>query len=278
VIRCGRISYTNDLPVYAAFDAGAVTFPGSLTSGIPTALNRQLLAGDLDCSPVSSFFYAQHADELVLLPGICIGSRREVRSIYCVSVRPPSSLAGVPIAVTRESATGRALFATICATNYGFAPEFVESDDPFATYAADGSPCILIGDRAIDAYLAAPSTHTYDLGELWRDLTGNEMVYAVWAARRKALERDQEAVHAARQALMLSLEWGERNIDEVIRRAQAQIARPSDFYGAYYAALNFHFDRSAQSGLSSFFAAAAACGLLASAPRLEFIHEVPSRV
>lgn len=278
MIRCGRISYTNDLPVYAAFDAGAVAFPGSLTSGVPTALNRQLLAGDLDCSPVSSFFYAQHADELVLLPGICIGSRREVRSIYCVSARPPFSLAGVPIAVTRESATGRALFATICATNFGFAPEFVESEDPFAAYAADGSPCIVIGDRAIDAFLAAPATDTYDLGKLWRDFTGNEMVYAVWAARREAFERDPEAVHAARNALTQSLEWGERNIDDVIQRAQKQIARPPGFYGEYYAALNFHFDRSAQSGLSSFVTTAAACGLLASAPPLEFIQEVPSRV
>lgn len=278
MIRCGRISYTNDLPVYAAFDAGAVVFPGSLTSGVPTTLNRQLVAGELDCSPVSSFFYAQHAAELVLLPGICIGSRREVRSIYCISARPPSSLDGAPIAVSCESATGRALFATMCSMYYGFAPEFVESDDPFASYAADGSPCVVIGDKAIDAYLAAPSGDAYDLGELWCDLTGNEMVYAVWAARREAVERDPEAVHAARLALTRSLDWGERNIDEVIRSAQAQIARPPGFYGAYYAALNFRFDASAQSGLASFFTAASACGLLASVPRLDFVSEVPSHV
>jgi chorismate dehydratase len=278
VIRCGRISYTNDLPVYAAFDAGAVAFPGSLTLGVPTDLNRLLLDGDLDCSPVSSFFYAQHAAELLLLPGICIGSRREVRSIYCVSTRPPSTLAGAPIAVTRESATGRALFATICATYYGFTPDFVESDDPYGAYAADGSPCVVIGDRAIDAYLSAPSGHTFDLGELWRDLSGLEMVYAVWAARRETVERDSAVLNAAHLALTLALDWGERNIGDVIARAQAQIARPPGFYDAYYAALNFRFDRPAQAGLSSFFAAASASGLLASAPRLEFIHEVPSRV
>ena len=278
MIRCGRISYTNDLPVYAAFDAGAVSFPGELTSGVPTALNRQLLAGDLDCSPVSSFFYAQHAPEFLLLPGICIGSRREVRSIYCISARPPSSLAGVPIAVTRESATGRALFATICATFYGFAPEFVEADDPFAAYAADGSPCVVIGDKAIDAYLAAPSPHTIDLGELWRDLTGHEMVYAVWAARRDAVSRDPISLQAAHEALTLSLDWGERNTDAVQRRAHAQIERPPGFYAAYFEALNFRFDPPAQAGLSAFFEAARAAGLLATAPRLEFAGEVPSRV
>jgi len=278
VIRCGRISYTNDLPVYAAFDAGGVTFPGSLTSGVPTDLNRLLLDGSLDCGPVSSFFYAQHAGEFSLLPGICIGSRREVRSIYCVSAKPPSSLAGVPIAVTRESATGRALFATICTKYYGFAPDYIESDDPYAAYSADGSPCILIGDKAIDAYLAAPSGHTYDIGELWTDLSGHEMVYAVWAARRDVVMREPDAVDAARRALTLSLDWGERNIDEVVRRAQAQIARPPGFYDAYYAALNFRFDASAQTGLSAFFVAASAAGLLASAPPLNFVQEVPTRV
>jgi chorismate dehydratase len=278
VIRCGRISYTNDLPVYAAFDAGAVAFPGSLTLGVPTALNRLLLAGELDCSPVSSFFYAQHAAELLLLPGICIGSRREVRSIYCVSAEPIRSLEGLPVAVTRESATGRALLATLCATYYGFAPEFVESDDPYAAYAADGSPCLVIGDKAIDAYLAAPGAHTFDLGERWHDLSGHEMVYAVWAARRDAVTRQPDALTPALEALMLALDWGKRNADEVIRRAQAAIPRPNGFYAAYYEALNFRFDEPAQAGLSAFFEAAFAAGLLPAMPRLEFFSDVPSHV
>jgi len=232
----------------------------------------------LDCSPVSSFFYALHADELVLLPGICIGSCRKVRSIYCVSAGHPSTLAGVPIAVTRESATGRALFATICEKYYGFAPDYIDSDDPYAAYAADGSPCILIGDKAIDAYLAAPSAHAFDIGELWTGLSGQEMVYAVWAVRRDVVTSEPDTVDAARRALTLALDWGERNIDEVVRRAQAQIARPPGFYDAYYAALNFRFDRTAQTGLSAFFEAASACALLASAPALEFVHEVTTRV
>jgi chorismate dehydratase len=278
VIRCGRISYTNDLPVYAAFDEGAVTFPGTLTLGVPTALNMLLLADELDCSPVSSYFYAQHAAELLLLPGICIGSRREVRSIYCVSAEPIGKLEGVPVAVTRESATGRALFATICATYYGFAPTFVESDDPYAAYATDGSPCLVIGDKAIDAYLAAPRAHTFDLGERWHDLSGHEMVYAVWAARRDAVEREPDALAPALEALTLALDWGQRNLDEVIRRAQASIPRPDGFYAAYYEALNFIFDEPAQAGLSSFFKAAFAAGLLPAVPQLEFFGEVPSRV
>src|ERR1700687_792840 len=91
-LRCGRISYTNDLPVYAAFDLGVMEFPGLLRAGVPTELNQALLDGELDVSPVSSFFYYQQQDRLSRLNDVCIGSRGEVRSIYCISERHPREL------------------------------------------------------------------------------------------------------------------------------------------------------------------------------------------
>ncbi len=42
-LRCGRIKYTNDLPVYAAFDAGAIAYPGTLHADVPAQLNAMLL-------------------------------------------------------------------------------------------------------------------------------------------------------------------------------------------------------------------------------------------
>jgi chorismate dehydratase len=276
-LRCGRISYTNDLPVYAAFDAAEVGFPGSLTTGVPAELNGAMLAGELDCGPVSSFFYAQHADEFVLLPGVCIGSRRAVRSIYCVSPLAPSQLANTRIAVTRESATGRALFETICRTWYGFAPQFEESNDPLRDFRERGMPCIVIGDTAIDAYLMHPQ-HVFDLGTLWHSFTGAEMVYAVWAVRREEALRDARAARAVAKALRAGLEWGLEHLDRTIAAAQRAIPRPQGFYDDYYRALNFRFDEAAQDGLRRFFAVRAACGLLASAPPLEFLSEELERV
>jgi predicted solute-binding protein len=78
--------------------------------------------------------------------------------------------------------------------------------------------------------------------------------------------------------LILALDWGRRNIDEVIRRAQAAVPRPDGFYTAYYEALNFSFDEPAQTGLSKFFNAAFAAGLLREVPQLEFFGEVASHV
>jgi chorismate dehydratase len=276
-LRCGRISYTNDLPVYTAFDVSAVEFPGELIAGVPADLNRSMLAGDLDCGPISSFFYAQHPGEFTLLPGVCIGSRREVRSIYCLSHVEPSELAGVPISITRESATGRALFEAICRTQCGFAPEYVESENPARDYRERGVPCVVIGDKAIDAYLFDPK-HAYDLGSLWHEFTGADMVYAVWAVRRDAAARKPQAAAAVAAALRAALDWGLEHLDATIAQAEGTIPRPAGFYADYYRALNFRFDASAQNGLRKFFGVCASCGLLPSAPDLAFLEEELERV
>lgn len=277
-LRCGRISYTNDLPIYAAFDAGAVECPATLISGVPTQLNRKLVEGDLDVSPISSFFCAEHADELVVLPGVCIGSRNAVRSIYCISKTPPRSLAGVPIAVTAESSTGRNLFATVCAENYGFTPQFVEAEDPFDAYRKDGSPCLLIGDKAIDAYLAADRGDAYDVGELWSGLTGLQMVYAVWAVRRDVAESRSAEVDALSRTLIDAAAWGLANLDRVIVEAQAHVARPDGFYADYYRTLDFDFNENAKLGLEKFYALAAKHGLLATARELTTFSKDLARV
>ncbi len=283
--RCGRISYTNDLPVYAAFDLGALEFPGTLHADVPSALNRALLAGELDISPVSSFFYAQHVDELVKLSGVCIGSRREAKSIQCISRTHPRELAGAPIAVTTDSATGRALFDVICRTGYGFTPAFEPSADPLAEFRRTGTPCVLIGDAAIDAALAHPE-HAHDIGELWHGFTGADMVYAVWAMRKDTMEREMQAGADAgsgkiQRALLASLTYGRRHKADVIRLAQTQRPRPPGFYEAYYEALNYSYDERAQLGFGKFCALAQACGVLDPALRIpetwettEFVYDV----
>lgn len=262
-LRCGRISYTNDLPVYAAFDVGALAFPGTLHAGVPTELNRALLAGELDISPVSSFFYLQHQELLTALPDVCIGSQRDVKSIYCISRRHPRELAGSQIAVTRESATGRALFEAICRAYYGFSPEYVEAEDPFAAYEQARIPCLLIGDKAIDAALAVPAREAFDIGLIWHELSGKGMVYAVWAARNDVIEARPDDVNAVSGALVAAVAWGQTHADQVIALAQSMCPRPAGFYASYYRTLNYRLDDAAREGLSAFARVASDLGLLA---------------
>jgi chorismate dehydratase len=250
-LRCGRIIYTNDLPIYAAFDANVIRYPGTLHADVPAKLNAMLLRGELDLSPISAFAWAQHSDELVLLPDLCIGARDEVVSVVLVSQTPPALLDGKRIALTGESASGRNLLRVVLERRYGVHPHYAESAKPLEEAAA-GSPALLIGDSAIDALERFPREHVYDLGTLWHEWTQAQTVFAVWAARRDAYERDPDAIRECMHALTDAYTWSRSHMEAVIAEAQRLRPRSSGFYERYYGKLNFTFHSAAQAGLAAY--------------------------
>src|SRR3954462_4075729 len=99
LLRLGRISYANMAPVFYELDGEGL----EQVSGVPTTLNRRLLAGEIDVAPISSIEYARNADRLRLLPRLCVASEGAVDSIQLVS---RTSLERIrTVAVTPESAT-----------------------------------------------------------------------------------------------------------------------------------------------------------------------------
>jgi chorismate dehydratase len=264
-LRGGRIRYTNDLPVYAAFDAGAIAYPGSLHADVPSKLNAMLLGDELDVSPISAFAWAAHCDELVLLPDLCIGARDEVVSVVLVSATPPALLDGVPVYVTPESESGRNLLRVLLERRYGVRPAYV-TDERAPERARAGQPALLIGDAAIDATEAVSPERIYDLGKLWHEWTGRQTVFAVWAARRDAYERDPDAVRECVHALTDAYTWSRSHMDDVVARAQRAFPRRPGFYETYYGKLNFTFHSAAQSGLAAYCRELCAIGAIDSLP------------
>jgi chorismate dehydratase len=243
--------YVNDLPIFAAFDAGAIAYPGTLVADVPARLNAMMRSGELDMGPVSAFEYAADADRYVLLPDLCIGARDEIVSVLLISAIPPALLGAAKIATTRESASGRNLLRILLERRYNVRPEFVEVDDPLA-HARAGEPAMVIGDTAIDAAFEFPSERVYDLGSLWRDWTGEQSVTAVWVARREVFQSRIEEVRECLHALTDAYSWGRAHRDDVIAIAQSVKPRPAGFYEIYYGKLNFTFHSAAQRGLAAY--------------------------
>src|SRR3954452_20709387 len=98
MIRLGRIGYANMAPVFFRLEADVEE-----VSGVPTDLNRRLVAGEIDVAPISSIEYARNADRLRVLPRMCVSSEGAVDSIQLVSKKPLEQVRVV--AVTPESAT-----------------------------------------------------------------------------------------------------------------------------------------------------------------------------
>src|SRR5437764_6198717 len=148
-------------PVFYRLDADVLE-----EQGVPTELNRALLAGEIDVAPISSIEYARNADTLRLLPRLCVSSEGAVESIQLVSKLPLEQVRIV--AVTPESATSVVLTKVL----------LPEAEHVPLGEEADAK--LLIGDAALRSAFEDPTPH-YDLGRLWLERTGLPMVFAVWA-------------------------------------------------------------------------------------------------
>jgi chorismate dehydratase len=176
-------------------------------------------------------------------------------------------LDGRTIYVSQESASGRNLLRIILERRYGIHATYV--DEPQSLdQALRGEPSLLIGDAAIDAIERFSPDRVYDLGKLWHEWTGGQIVFAVWAARRDTYERDAARVAACMHALTDAYTWSRSHMADVVALAQRTIARPPGFYEVYYGKLNYTLHAAAQSGLAAFCRELVAIGAIASMPLL----------
>src|SRR4051794_19050774 len=253
MIRLGRISYAKMAPGFYDLEDG--TF--EQVAGVPTALNRMLLEGEIDVAPISSIEYARNADRLRLLPQLCVATEGAVDSIQLITRKPLEQVRSV--AVTPESATSVVLTRVLLGE-----VELVPLDQP-----ADAR--MLIGDAALQSAFDDPTPH-YDLGRLWQERTGLPMVYAVWACRQGVEDGLDELERAHLRALAVS-----RSEPEALaRRASAEYGWPAGFLARYFEKLRYHFGPRERQGLVRFFELAHLAGELDTMPDLHFVQGVPT--
>jgi chorismate dehydratase len=247
VIRLGRISYVNMAPVFFRLDAEAHE-----VQGVPTELNRQLIAGELDVAPISSIEYARHADSLRILPRLCVSSEGAVDSIQLVSKTPLEHVRTV--AVTPESATSVVLTKVLL---------------PEASLVAFDEPAearLLIGDAALKSAFEDPTPH-YDLGRLWLERTGLPMVFAVWAAP----EPHAEGLLELQDALVASVRAARTDPETLAHESSERYGYPAGFLARYFEKLRYSFGPRERAGLLTFLELAHEVGELERVPELRFV-------
>jgi chorismate dehydratase len=252
VIRLGRISYVNMAPVFYRLDHEVEE-----VHGVPTDLNRRLLAGELDLAPISSIEWARHAERLRILPRLCVGSEGAVDSIQLVSRAPLEQVRSV--AVTPESATSVVLTKVL----------LPEAEHVPLGEEADAT--LLIGDAALQSAFEDPTPH-YDLGRLWLERTGLPMVFAVFAAPEPVVA----GMAALESALVDSVRRARAEPEQLAYAASERYGYPAGFLARYFEKLRYRFGPRERAGLYSFLELAHEVGELAIVPELRFVaDEVP---
>ncbi|HLX31824.1 MAG TPA: menaquinone biosynthesis protein [Gaiellaceae bacterium] len=254
MIRLGRISYVNMAPVFYRVDAEV-----DEVLGVPTELNRMLVAGELDTAPISSIEYARNADKLRLLPRLCVASEGAVESIQLVSKKPLEQVRVV--AVTPESATSVVLTKVLL---------------PEATHVPlgeDADANLLIGDAALRSAFEDPTPH-YDLGKLWLERTGLPMVFAVWACP----EPLAEGLAELEDALVSSVRLARAEPEQLAFEASQRYGYPAGFLARYFEKLRYRFGPRERAGLYTFLELARDAGLLEAVPELRFVQTAGAAV
>jgi chorismate dehydratase len=250
-LRYGRIAYVNVAPVETAFDLGAVVRDVEVFGAVPTQLNAAMSEGQIDAGAISAAHYLAHPGAFVRIADLCIAADGPVRTVLLVSPTPPALLGDGTVAVTAQSASGRALLEALLRERHGVRPRYEIVDDALAA-ARSGQPALVIGDDALVARAELRGSHIHDLGEAWRAWTGLPFVFAVWAVRRAALAAYPAEVAALTGALVAARDWGERNRAAVIDAAVAARPYHRALYDDYFTRLSYRLDRRAEQGLERF--------------------------
>jgi cyclic dehypoxanthinyl futalosine synthase len=266
-LRLGRIDFLNMFPMHWALGIEPAA------TGVPTDVNRAIIAGDVDVACMSSIEYARHADELVLLPSTCISAEGAVGSIFAISNVAFEDVTDVW--VTPQTATSVVLYQLLTRLR-GFRPELHLLDSAPGEVLQDNerAAVLLIGDDALAARgngRLAPFVFT-DLGERWLAETGLPMVYAVWAVRREAVERAPEAA-AALDRLLVQGVARFRTSDEAIDQASAHFDVEPQTAQTYFDRLRYAFGREERKGLLRYLRMASEQGFLAEVPQPQYVEE-----
>jgi chorismate dehydratase len=272
--RVGHIQFLNCLPLYWGLVHSGALLDLDLTKDTPDRLSDALVAGDLDIGPISLVEYLRHADELVLLPDIAVGSDGPVLSVVLSAAVPIPEIRSVALGST--SRTSVLLARMLLEDRWGLRPRYVTMPPDVPMMLRETDAAVTIGDVALRAYheaeLGGP-THrprVVDLADAWREWTGLPMVFAVWAARRSFAQAHPGMVKEVHAAFRSSLDLALADVDTVA----AQAARWEVFDPAtlvrYFTTLDFRLGERQIAGVTEFARRATARGAVPALRAVEF--------
>jgi chorismate dehydratase len=272
-LRISAISYLNTAPLMWDFDHANAGAAFDIAYTVPSQCAAQLREGSADIGIIPAAAYAT-VPGLLILPGVAIASRRDVRSILLVSKVPLDRI--LTVALDTSSLTSVALTKVLFAKWWGGDRTFTAMPPDLDQMLATCDAGLLIGDPALK--VDRSRYITYDLASEWIRLTGKPFVFAFWAVRQAALKGPAPAPDLAaifqesrdhglqpESIALLAREWAPR-----VGLSEAEVRA--------YLTENIHYslDASCLEGLQLFYRYAEECATLPPAPTLNFLETKPA--
>lgn len=262
MLKLGVIDVLNVLPVYYCINSNRIKVPAEIVKGKITDLNRQLNEGSIDISVVSSFEYAQHAEQYYVFPSLSIGANGPVQSIYLFLDQPLEHLTQSVIRLTQHSLTSVHLIQYI----------LKDCDIEYTTdlnRSVNGE--LLIADEAIRRFYRKDYRHCYDLSALWKSITGLPFVFALWCVRKDTFNKNPGTVKKIHTALIQSKNLSNTFLEQMSKEHFQGVFPNQTECFQYLSNLHYGLTLPFQSGYALFQEKMVEIGKLTKISPLEFI-------
>lgn len=271
-LRISAISFLNTAPLMWDFEHGDAGRDFQIEYTIPSACAAALAANQADIGIIPAFTYAQIPD-LVILPNIAIAAKGPVRSILLVGKKPIEEMRTV--AVDTSSRTSVALLQVLFTKFLGGARELKPHPPKLDEMLRDHDAALLIGDAALQVPLDA-GYPLYDLAQIWRERTGQPFVFAFWAVRLDALNRQAKDA-CLTKVFQQSRDHGlePQNLDVIAKEWSPKLDLSEDDIRSYLTEnIHYYLDRENHAGLKLFLQYSQEIGLIPTVPDLRFLGPV----
>lgn len=276
-LRISIVQYLNTAPLVRGFTHGPLKGKYQLFFTVPSQCAEALRSGEVELAIIPAI-ELQRIDNLVVLPGLCIGSKKSVRSLLLVSKKPIPEVRR--IALDRSSRSTQALVHILCQKHWRISPDFFEADPDLPVMLQNADAALIIGDPALRLALNSESSaqchaagelripaefaglsssaplFLHDIVENWRAFSGLPAVLAVWAARPNAVT--PEVVRDFNDSLV----FGAQHLHEISAEASRELNLPAAKIMCYLTEnIDYTFDDENLRGLQRYFELAAETGL-----------------
>jgi len=238
-ISIGLINFLNCLPINYTLEKWS---PERLVFswGHPALINQLLNDGQIVAGPVSAYEYLTNKENYTLIKEACITSDNACGSVILFSNFKIEDLQGKKIGLPYNSATSINMLK-ILLKNKGVSLnktsfsvhkyELSLTDSLKSSYEA----VLYIGDKALcERYKEHTEIYQYDLGELWKDMTGLPPVFGTWAARKDWADSNKEDYDWLKFIIKTASEAGKGVFfEEVIKKASVDLDLPELFVKDY---------------------------------------------
>ena len=216
----------------------------NLVEAVPARCAKLLANADVEAALVPVIEY-QRISDISLVPDVCVGSKKQVRSVVLVSRN--DDLKNVhSVALDESSRTSAALVKIIFREFFGFEPRWTTRSPNLQLMLEENDTALIIGDPAMT--FPRDGLTVWDMASLWREHTGLGFVFAMW------MVRDEGANKSARFDFAGARDEGLARSEEIIDYYLPLLGLPRNTLEQYLKEnICFYLDEDMRAGLDLYF-------------------------